>query len=60
MVFTGRLLSNSGDEYYSKIEISSAGDPVECSNADPNLTLGTYTIIGCSEQELYSKQLLVK
>jgi len=52
--------SAAGDEYYSKVKVTSAGDPVECFNADPNLNHGTYTIVGCSEQELYAKQLVVQ
>jgi hypothetical protein len=52
--------SAAGDEYYSIVSVTSAGDPVECFNPDPALTQGTYTIVGCSEQDLYSKQLVVK
>jgi|SRR5665213_746239 len=52
--------SAAGDEYYSKVKVTSAGDPVECFNADPNLSHGTYTIVGCSEQELYAKQLVIQ
>lgn len=52
--------SAAGDEYYSKVSVTSAGDPVECFNPDPNLVHGTYTIVGCSEQDLYSKQLVVQ
>ena len=54
------LRSASGDEYYSKVNVASAGDPVECVNPDPVLNHGTYTIIGCSDQQLYSKQLVVQ
>jgi hypothetical protein len=54
------LRSASGDEYYSKINVASEGDPVECVNPDPVLNHGTYTIIGCSDQQLYSKQLVVQ
>ena len=50
----------SGDEYYSKVDVQSAGDPVECKDPEPLLAMGTYTIVACSEQELYSKQLEVK
>ena len=49
-----------GEEFYSKVEIATAGNPVECTDPDPFLTVGTYTIIGCSDQNFYSKQMLVK
>ncbi|CAN5137976.1 hypothetical protein BH09BAC5_BH09BAC5_15930 [soil metagenome] len=52
--------SKDGGEYYSKVDVENAGDPVECSAPDPSLAIGTYTIVGCSEQDLYSKQLIVK
>lgn len=52
--------SADGNEYYSKIEIDSNGNPVTCKELDPNLAAGNYTIIGCSEQELYARQLTVK
>jgi hypothetical protein len=50
----------SGNEHYAKVEVSDDGTPVECVNPDPTLTAGTYTIIGCSDQQFYSKQLVVK
>jgi hypothetical protein len=52
--------SASGDEYYSKVNVASAGDPVECVDPDPVLNHGTYTIVGCSDQQLYAKQLVVQ
>jgi hypothetical protein len=52
--------SKDGDEYYSKVEVENAGDPVEVKDLDPALAQGTYMIVGCSEQQLYSRQLIVK
>lgn len=52
--------NKDGDEYYSKVEVESTGDPVEVKDLDPVLAQGTYMIVGCSEQQLYSKQLIVK
>ncbi|HET6990412.1 MAG TPA: hypothetical protein VFJ43_03770 [Bacteroidia bacterium] len=52
--------SAQGEEYYSKVEVESTGDPITCKDGDPTLASGTYTIIGCSEQELYAKQIEVK
>ncbi len=49
-----------GDEFYSKVEVESNGDPVTCKDGDPTLALGTYTIVGCSDQDLYAKQIEVK
>jgi hypothetical protein len=49
-----------GEEFYSKVQVESSGDPVYCKDGDPTLIAGTYTIIGCSEQELYAKQMEVK
>lgn len=51
---------NNGEEYYSKVEITENGDPVICSDPDPALNQGTYTIIGCSDQVYYAKQMVVK
>jgi hypothetical protein len=50
----------AGEEFYSKVEVESNGNPVECKDPDPELSKGTYTIVGCSEQDLYCKQILVK
>ncbi len=52
--------SAGGDEFYSKVEVDAAGDPIQCNNPDPLLSRGIYTIVGCSEQELYAKQIVVK
>jgi hypothetical protein len=52
--------SKDGDEYYSKVEVENEGDPVEVKDLDPALAQGTYMIVGCSEQQLYSRQLIVK
>jgi len=49
-----------GEEYYAKVQVASDGNPIECNNPDPLLNNGTYTIIGCSEQELYARQMVVK
>ncbi len=51
---------SNGEEYYSKVDVENVGDPVQCSDPDPTLAVGTYTIVGCSEQALYAKQLIVK
>lgn len=52
--------NSSGEEFYSKVDIANEGNPVECTVLDPVLSAGTYTIIGCSDQNYYSKQMLVK
>jgi hypothetical protein len=51
--------NKDGNEFYSKVEVETAGDPVQCKDPEPFLEQGTYTIVGCSEQELYSKQIIV-
>ncbi|MDQ3111169.1 MAG: hypothetical protein M3R17_14855 [Bacteroidota bacterium] len=51
--------NKDGNEFYSKVEVENAGDPVQCKDPEPFLAKGTYTIVGCSEQELYSKQIIV-
>jgi hypothetical protein len=51
--------SKNGDEFYSKVEVENSNDPVQCTDPDPILEKGTYTIVGCSEQDLYSKQIIV-
>ena len=51
--------SAMGDEFYSKVEVENAIDPIKCKDADPALAHGTYTIVACSDQELYSKQIIV-
>lgn len=50
----------NGEEFYSKIESLSNGNPVEGLNPDPELVSGRYTIIGCSDQNYYCKELVVK
>jgi hypothetical protein len=52
--------SAGGEEYYAKVEVENSNDPVQCKDADPVLAQGTYTIIGCSMQELYSKQIIIQ
>jgi hypothetical protein len=52
--------SAGGEEYYAKVEVENSNDPVQCKDADPVLAQGTYTIIGCSSQELYSKQIIIQ
>ncbi|MBI3510472.1 MAG: hypothetical protein HY064_07390 [Bacteroidetes bacterium] len=54
------VMNPAGEQYYSKVEVTANGNPVECIDPDPLLASGTYTIIGCSDQEFYSKQILVK
>ena len=54
------VLNSAGDEFYSKVKIASDGNPVECNNPDPALNTGTYTIVGCSDQQFYARQMLVK
>lgn len=49
-----------GEEFYSKVEVANEGNPVECTDPDPVLSTGTYTIIGCSDQNFYSRQMVVK
>jgi hypothetical protein len=51
--------NKDGNEFYSKVEVENAGDPLQCKDPEPFLEQGTYTIVGCSEQELYSKQIIV-
>lgn len=51
--------NKQGDEFYSKVEVENASDPVHCTDPEPVLEKGTYTIVGCSEQDLYSKQIIV-
>ncbi len=51
--------SAMGDEYYSKVDVENANDPIQCKDANPVLAQGTYTIVACSEQELYSKQIII-
>lgn len=51
--------SAEGTEFYSKVEVENSTEPLQCSDADPVLAQGTYTIVGCSEQDLYSKQIVI-
>jgi hypothetical protein len=51
--------NKSGDEFYSKVDVENSSDPVQCTDPEPVLEKGTYTIVGCSEQDLYSKQIIV-
>ncbi|HEU4717137.1 MAG TPA: hypothetical protein VFU15_04860 [Bacteroidia bacterium] len=50
----------AGEEFYSMVDITGKGNPMECADLDPALSSGTYTIVGCSRQEFYSRQVLVK
>lgn len=52
--------NSSGEEFYSKVDLENRGNPVECKDTDPNLIIGTYIIVGCSDQDLYCKEMLVK
>ncbi|HTL80317.1 MAG TPA: hypothetical protein VL651_01360 [Bacteroidia bacterium] len=54
------VLDAAGDQYYSKVEVANQGNPLECTDPDPVLTSGTYTIVGCSDQVYYARQMLVK
>jgi hypothetical protein len=51
--------NKQGDEFYSKVDVENSSDPVQCTDPEPVLEKGTYTIVGCSEQDLYSKQIIV-
>ena len=50
----------AGEEYYSKVEVQNSGDPLEVKDLEQRLTSGTYTIVSCSEQSYFCKQMLVK
>lgn len=52
--------NNTGDEFYSKIEISSDTDPILARDLEARLAAGTYTVVSSSIQEYYSKQITVK
>lgn len=52
--------NNMGDEFYSKIEISSDADPILAIDLEARLPAGTYTVVSSSIQEYYSKQITVK
>lgn len=54
------VLNAAGDQLYSKVEVDKNGNPIECSDADPTLNTGIYTIVGCSDQQYYASQMLVK
>lgn len=52
--------NNAGEEYYSKVEVTSDSDPLLATDLEARLTSGTYTIVSSSVQEYYSKQVTVK
>lgn len=52
--------NNAGEEYYSKVEVTSSGDPLLANDLEQRLASGTYTIVSSSVQEYYSKQVTVK
>jgi hypothetical protein len=52
--------NNAGEEYYSKVEVTSDSDPLLATDLEQRLQSGTYTIVSSSVQEYYSKQVTVK
>lgn len=52
--------NNAGEEYYSKVEVTNDSDPLLATDLEQRLAAGTYTIISCSVQEYFSKQITVK
>jgi len=52
--------NNAGQEYYSKVEVTSDSDPLLATDLEQRLAAGTYTIVSSSVQEYYSKQVTVK
>lgn len=50
----------AGEEFYSKVEVETSGNPMQCKDGDPTLNSGTYTIVGCSDQQFYCKQMIVQ
>lgn len=52
--------NNAGDEYYSKVEVTSDSDPLLATDLEQRLAAGTYTIVSSSVQAYYSKQVTVK
>jgi hypothetical protein len=52
--------NNAGQEYYSKVEVTSDSDPLLATDLEARLAAGTYTIVSSSVQEYYSKQVTVK
>lgn len=52
--------NNSGEEYYSKVEISSDSDPMLAKDLEERLAAGTYTVVSSSVQEYYSRKIVVK
>lgn len=52
--------NGAGEEYYSKVEVTSETDPLLATDLEQRLAAGTYTIVSSSVQEYYSKQITVK
>ena len=52
--------NSAGEEYYSKVEVTSEADPLLATDLEQRLAAGTYTIVSSSVQEYYSKQITVK
>lgn len=52
--------NNAGDEYYSKVQVTSDSDPLLATDLEERLAAGTYTIVSSSVQAYYSKQVTVK
>lgn len=52
--------NNSGEEFYSKVEVTSDSDPLLAKDLEQRLAAGTYTIVSSSVQSYYSKQITVK
>jgi hypothetical protein len=52
--------SASGEEYYSKVEVTENSDPMMVKDLEQRLSAGTYTIVSSSVQSYYSKKVVVK
>lgn len=50
----------SGEEYYSKVEVTEDSDPMLVKDLEQRLSAGTYTIVSSSVQSYYSKKVVVK
>lgn len=52
--------NNNGEEYYSKVEVSSDSEPMLVRDLEEHLAAGTYTVVSSSVQEYYSRKIIVK
>jgi hypothetical protein len=51
----------NGTEYFSKIEIAASSDPLAVVDLEEELTKGvTYHIVACSDQNYFSKNIIVR